>query len=354
MRMRPYGYKPNPKFAGRDKHKIPRLYLGIELELHTKDDLSRNRALRALDAYPDIKKVFYAKSDSSLDGTQGVEFVSHPRTLGFWQKNMFKYMDVFKKTYETRIGYGLHVHVGRMFTKVMDDFGSRYVSHRSVHTVMKSLLSQYGEQLFTICGRSPTPYCRLKPIFDGVEESKSHYSWMALHHNTVEFRGGQATLDPYKALQYLELAESVMRYALYWQTTIFSKENELETNKITDIPVMYMVEDILNTPNSDELGEGFSNIMNAGYFEFVHTLAGYYPWLDQAMKTLIMQYNLKYETSTSKQKYMEVIKMKATNPFLMEGFQRVIRDYENRFMAESGMITRSNPFIISYNARINV
>ena len=63
--------------------------MGVELEysFDYKDD-REDMTIYRRDTYP-LDDIFYAKKDSSIDN-YGVEFVSHPCTLAFWQTPMMR------------------------------------------------------------------------------------------------------------------------------------------------------------------------------------------------------------------------------------------------------------------------
>ena len=90
-----HSYKPTPILhntnAIRTHHKEPynEPYMGVELEysFDYKDD-REDMTIYRRDTYP-LDDIFYAKKDSSIDN-YGVEFVSHPCTLAFWQTPMMR------------------------------------------------------------------------------------------------------------------------------------------------------------------------------------------------------------------------------------------------------------------------
>ena len=113
-----YGYKPSPIFYKSEKDlEKGNLFFGVELEQsHVYVDDCRyhyDRAQRCLNSDDPKEPNFYIKEDSSLDN--GIELVSHPRTLRSWLEflpTMETYFDDVKSC-DPLNKDGLHIHISK-------------------------------------------------------------------------------------------------------------------------------------------------------------------------------------------------------------------------------------------------
>lgn len=117
-------YRPTPVFhrapgevSNRQGANPPNYYFGVELEL-TGDYEMANAVIGGLQDGEETD--WYAKEDGSV---QGVEFVSHPRTLASWQAfDMAKFMRTVIRAGAEGGRDGLHVHISRTAFKSANHF----------------------------------------------------------------------------------------------------------------------------------------------------------------------------------------------------------------------------------------
>lgn len=222
-----YGYKPDPDFKStKDDPMDYNGYIGIEMET---DGGYRSRIDE--DWFLDnFKEDFYCKSDCSL--RDGIEIVSHPRTLNSW---MEYYNDgSFDKmaSHFLKAGYrahdtttcGLHLHLSRNY------FGDS--TKEQDLAIMKTviLIERFWDNLITKIGRrKETGYCYRISTDSSKEEAKNEnqlaykikdeiggtrYNAVNIcNYSTVEFRFPKGTLRTKTVIATIQFIQYLVDFA---------------------------------------------------------------------------------------------------------------------------------------------
>lgn len=146
-----YGYKPSPIFYKSEKDpEKGNLFFGVELEQsHDDDEDCRNHydlAQKYLNRGDREEPNFYAKSDSSLDN--GIELVSHPRTLRSWLEflpTMALYFGIVGECKPLNKD-GLHIHISKrgMSEEHKIRFGTFFATYKEQIKVIARRESSYS------------------------------------------------------------------------------------------------------------------------------------------------------------------------------------------------------------------
>lgn len=197
-----YNYKPSPIFKG--KSKIDRPFLGVELEIETKENNSPSEI-----AQENLHDNYYYKNDSSLDN--GLELVTHPMTLDMHKEHDYKslFESIVKmggRSHNTST-CGMHVHIDK--TKMNE-------GHQIRLGLFFAICKNYIEK---ISRRSNNHYARFKDISNLYNNfnnfNYNHERYEALNwknFNTVEIRCFKGTLKYETFMARLEFSEAVYNF----------------------------------------------------------------------------------------------------------------------------------------------
>ena len=214
--IKPYSYKPAPKFIG-EQHKgdieTP-IWYGLELEYGIHSKISVVKALRG--------KAVYFKSDVSIHTGHegGVEVVTHPHSFNCLMGedsfiNKLPEIDCNRST-----SNGCHIHVGRTAWATDKHYALTYYLMYEMgmnEGTGLSMLEQIG-------GREFTSYCRRdKPEFkiyqlkkDGAKNTPNRAVWLNERNEaTIEFRFFMGSNKPEEVKRYVQLLDSVIKYTKY-------------------------------------------------------------------------------------------------------------------------------------------
>lgn len=216
---------------GRGARKFPNeLLIGFELETVLKGKKSYYSGNIDLGKYRNLKKMFYAKDDCSIeanysdsDNWRGVEFNSHPFNWN-WLLSNKKYLYDLGRFLENTKSYcnrtcGFHVHLSkRYFTDKSHIYRFLYMFYRNPNYIQKiskrgniSNLEEYANpRLDSIGGR-----VTLKEIssdFEYMHRGEKYIAVNIYHKDTVEVRIFQSTINPLLFTAYLEFCVALAIY----------------------------------------------------------------------------------------------------------------------------------------------
>jgi hypothetical protein len=223
MRINEQRYVPS-SFVFTDAHKMicPRLYMGVELEVDSREE-DRAACVDRLFENDNINQFWYPKLDKGLEEF-GVELVSHPRTLFSWMKKGPLDLEAIREHFKAPSqGYGLHVHVNKVineFGKTDKPISNLNLDGKLIRTITQALDTYYIRQTNrryqnTVGGpcamhnNDNDPYYINDPYYH-----RRHYFINTNPSSTVEFRGGKATTYWDRFLTTLEFVDSVARFSL--------------------------------------------------------------------------------------------------------------------------------------------
>lgn len=195
------------------------LYLGIELEMETEDDI--DEVALALQPLSRDESIFLMEEDSSL--CDGLEIVSEPATLSYhktefgWQKILATACDARATSHENG-DCGLHIHFNVSFFDHSDEaidlnsakllyfferfWESLFKFSRRTESQLNSTAARYGSP------RGTTP----KEICDTAKSHGRYYAINLENANTVEIRIFRGTLVEETFFACLELVDFLARY----------------------------------------------------------------------------------------------------------------------------------------------
>lgn len=205
-----YSYKPTPLFHKSLERDEAPLYFGVELEY---SHVCLGDAQAHLNEGQNIlnprgeEENFYYKEDSSL--SDGIEAVSHPRTLASWHEFHGQLEDYFAvaQSYALPPCDGLHIHISRK--RMMPGHKLRFGTF--FHT--------FQHELYPVARRESKYYAEYKPIpktgkdalYAGACSSRYEaVNWKP--HSTVEVRIFKSTFDIDTFYVCLELCHAVYQF----------------------------------------------------------------------------------------------------------------------------------------------
>ena len=201
-----HSYKPKTIFYSTRKELYQEPHMGVELEYSFSTYSDRDALVEYRSESTPIDDIFYAKQDNSI-ANYGVEFVSHPCTLAYWQTPKMRTMmsDLFTKAkeHDVTIGTtcGYHVHISRK-------------DMTRLHLVRFCLFFAMNKELVEAIARRPTDihYSKLveydkSSSLSSYSNSYSKYVCVNLQHeDTIEvrcFRGTYNSANFYSALEFV-------------------------------------------------------------------------------------------------------------------------------------------------------
>jgi len=188
-----YEYSPDPIFFPRPSK--TQTFFGLEIEMECKEGMDVESFTE--DILPE--KAWYAKHDGSLKN--GVEFVSHPGTIAYWQ-NIADWRWIQKATEEKGArawetdSCGLHIHVSRQnispltLLKILQFFAKNKNYIRKISRRKPGALEHWSA-IYTGEGE-----CENKlPRKAKYSEGRKYEAVNLCHGNTIEFRIFRGTLN---------------------------------------------------------------------------------------------------------------------------------------------------------------
>ena len=209
-----YSYKPTPHFFKTDyESSATPLYFGIELEFHTEDTECQIQTARGLleeigkQAAPYVP--VYLKQDGSLNN--GIEIVSHPRTLRAWKKfikegfgNILRLLDHTDSGAYIDEDSGLHIHTSKR--GMSDPHKIRY--HAFIH--------EYQDFMESIARRRESSYAHYRHIpVEKLKDISQYDRYEAVNwynDSTVEIRVFKSTFDPAWLLRSIEFCHALYAF----------------------------------------------------------------------------------------------------------------------------------------------
>ncbi len=229
--IHPYNEKPKVKFLSSNNDE--NFYFGIELECISK---TKNKK-KIINLCNKNKFVQIVKHDGSLSKRYGVEIVTHPMSLEYYEQNFKTFLNDLKQI--TRVNYqcGTHIH-----------FNKSYLGDEHLDTTryyLEKLLRSNIKLLEKFCDRTCGDYCyynnHKREEYFGRSESKYEFINF-LPQDTVEFRLLSGTLDYDKILKTITMLKYVADIA---------KENILFEDK--KIKVQNFLLSLLKVNNNDTI-----------------------------------------------------------------------------------------------------
>lgn len=207
-RVHDYGYKPETIFHKTDNDSKRPSYMGVELELSHRDEGYLTDTLDNLERYQgNDEENYYLKQDSSLQN--GVEIVSHPRTLNSWHDMRESIVDMFERIAPYAIAGrdGLHVHISRrgMSPAHMVRFGAFIAAEQDNVEIVARRRSD-GWAAF---GVKPKNGADCKNCAHSVSRYQA-VNWE--NRSTVELRVFASTLDPIEFFAAIEFAHAAYQF----------------------------------------------------------------------------------------------------------------------------------------------
>ena len=207
-----YNDTPLLRFRGEDPHGY---YLGLELEMEDTSGCSISDGVELAGSH--IPDHFYCKSDGSL--YEGMEMVSHPMTLSYWQQIRPRFDSLTAglrrmgmRSWNTETA-GIHVHV------------SSEAFESDAHLWMfQRLFYRNPDQVSKFAGRESSRWAQIRPekgeITHYTKQRKqgnhSHLPrYMAVNltnRSTVEIRVFRGSLNPNRVFANLEFVHAAVEY----------------------------------------------------------------------------------------------------------------------------------------------
>jgi len=259
-KIKTHEYKPEPVFYGSDVG-----FLGIELEVKAMpehDDYAISSDVEKIESYLDDPNFWYYKNDNSIGidkNGEGVELVSHPATLDYWQDEAGKDLDTLYHFYKKH-GYtshrnstcGLHVHASKSllgddpasviarliiltehiysdlikFSRRTHDQLRKWCTLQPVYEIKKSLLQSCDFNDDQSLGQ----YILSDPNY--YNHGRKNVLWNLTHENTIELRLNKGTLNPETIMACIELAHAMVIVAKQ-----LTRQQLLELN-LSNIPAV--------------------------------------------------------------------------------------------------------------------
>lgn len=241
-----YFYKPTPRFEGVDRTK--HLQMGFELEVTAKprtylSGMYLDNWTNRVEGWSGIEGLLYCKHDGSIGN--GIELVSHPRTLNWCMKHKKDFAALFealKTDFVSEKGgkCGYHIHCDRAFMGNSDLVGAK----------MALLVSRFWDIMLPLSRRTKggLRWCSDIDFDDKTEEglitkhkrSSRYVAVNAIPRDTVELRLWRGTLDVDLFLATMDLTEAIVRTA-----------KKYSINTIQRMPFSKVIEEMRYAENKD-------------------------------------------------------------------------------------------------------
>lgn len=179
-----YNYKPEPDFFGKGE-----IFAGVEIEVNTNDV---ERLHDGIDS-----EIFYLKHDSSLS-SDGVEIVSHPCTLDFWQQLDFNFLDLCRGWHD---GYGIHVHISRK------GFKDQFHIEKVVNFFAKN-----PEFIENVAQRKSERWAKIQTKVKKSSKTERYQAINQKNKNTIEFRIFQSSSRKDRILKNIEFCFACVEF----------------------------------------------------------------------------------------------------------------------------------------------
>ena len=177
--MHDYGYKPRPNFHASAKEVNPKLFFGIELETEMTSGVHISDGIDILYLYSNEERNFYMKEDGSLHN--GIEIVSHPRTLASWTEYATNFAKALKAGHENGVrawhkpNCGMHIHCSR------SGFRS------DAHTARFGLLFARNAGMWQHIAGRVSAYASFGGLSNGQVIEKAKVPWRANHSDAINY-----------------------------------------------------------------------------------------------------------------------------------------------------------------------
>ena len=213
-----YDYKPEYIFHTMPgEHKSKSDFMGIEIESSFNSEDVGNRSAFVQNIRKDFGDYFITKNDGSIRGIGGVELVTQPSTLKYYQHRMIALGigNIAKKS-----GYrgysdtscGIHIHYSKA--------GITPLVLRKIWETMYS----HQELLYRIAQRSDGQYCEItkfKALLSALKDGQESRKYSAIHilKDTIEFRIFRSNFRPLSVMKNIEFIHALVDYAKQKKST---------------------------------------------------------------------------------------------------------------------------------------
>lgn len=215
--IRPYSYKPEPKFYGSGP-----LFMGVELEIDKGGEYDRH-AEQILNIANEDNYRLYAKHDGSIH--DGFEMVSQPMSLAYhlsempWQQIFDKAIDMGYYSHQTKT-CGLHIHVSR------EALGHNYEAEEDAIARIIFFVEKHWDKLLIFSRRSEENMSRWASRYGVSDNAKNTYAnakkkfmgrYVAVNlenDETIEFRLFRGTLRYSSFAAALQLVSDICNLAI--------------------------------------------------------------------------------------------------------------------------------------------
>lgn len=225
-----YSYRPRLNFHSLPNERVDRktIYLGVELETHGSADPDD-----ILDALGADEYHAYLKSDSSIDGDNAAEIVTHPHTLEAHRKFWRDYFDHAPRGVRSWEGgsCGCHVHISRKsagpytWGKVLQ-FVNDPINRRLVETVAQ----RSGSSWAAISPKKISDIRGYIGRYQAINIENSH---------TIEFRIFRGSHRYDRVMKNIEFAHSVLCFARITAPSDLTAANYLAWLKRGEYPELH-------------------------------------------------------------------------------------------------------------------
>lgn len=207
-----YNDTPLLRFRGEDPHGY---YLGLELEM---EDTTGGSISTAVERVSQLGDHFYCKSDGSL--YDGMEMVSHPMTLAYWQGMEDKVSSLTQalrqygmRSWNTETA-GIHVHVS----------ADAFAGSDKHLWLFQQMFYRNPDAVAKYAGRESDQWARIRvakgdvTYYTKTRKSGGYYDlhrYMAVNltnRQTVEIRVFRGSLNPNRVYANLELVHALVEY----------------------------------------------------------------------------------------------------------------------------------------------
>lgn len=218
MSVNSYWFKPAPVFEGEDRAK--NLHMGFELEITSKQ--GHNLYGRGLDETADmigdwegLQRLIYCKHDGSIGN--GIELVSHPRTLKWIMAHKENFVSLFEKLKEDFMNEsnrcGLHIHCDRAFMNEPPYVGAKMALLVSrFWNIFKPISRRKGNSL-RWCSKVNFYDTTKNGVIKKAHEGSRYVAVNTRPAETVEIRLWKSTLDVNMFLATLDLTQAIVKVA---------------------------------------------------------------------------------------------------------------------------------------------